>query len=154
MMRCVLGDELWWKALRAYVKRHALGIVETNDLKEAIADATGRNLDKFFHQWFFKAGHPEFEVSWKYDDKSKLVALTVKQKQEVKDLTPLFTTPVEIEIHLKDKERRERIEVSRPDQVLLLESATKPEAVLFDPANCILRKLTFAKPKPELLVHV
>ena len=154
MMRFVLGDDLWWKAIRFYVKRHALGIVETNDLKEAIAEATGRNLDKFFDQWLYKAGHPEFEVSWKYDDKTKLVALTVKQKQEVKDLTPLFTTPVEVEVHVKDKARRERIEVSRPDQVFFLESAAKPDAVLFDPDNWILKKLTFEKPKPELLFQL
>jgi aminopeptidase N len=154
MMRFVLGEDLWWKAIRFYVKRHALGNVETNDLKEAIADATGRNLDKFFDQWYYKAGHPEFEVSWKYDDKTKLVALTVKQKQEVKDLTPLFTTPVEIELHAKDKARRERIEVSRPDQVFFLESAAKPDALLFDPDNWILKKLTFEKPKEELLFQL
>ncbi len=154
MMRFVLGEDLWWKAIRFYVKRNALGNVETNDLKEAIADATGRNLDKFFDQWYYKAGHPEFEVSWKYDDKTKLVALSVKQKQEVKDLTPLFTTPVEVELRGKDKARRERIEVSRPDQVFFLESAAKPEAVLFDPDNWILKKLTFEKPKAELLVQL
>src|SRR5207249_12148286 len=125
-------------AIRHYVKRHGLGNVETNDFKEAIAEATGRNLDRFFEQWYYKAGHPEFEASWKYDDKTKLVALTVKQKQEVKDLTPLFSTPVEVEVHAKDKARRERIEVSRPDQVFFLESASKPVGMLFHPANWIL----------------
>ncbi|TLZ64902.1 MAG: hypothetical protein E6K13_00765 [Methanobacteriota archaeon] len=151
MMRFVLGDELWWKGIRHYVKRHALGNVETNDLKEAIAEATGRNLDKFFDQWFFKGGHPEFDVSWKYDDKTKLVALTVKQKQEVKDLTPLFSTLVEIELHAKDKIWQERIDISRPEQTFFIGSPSKPDAVLFDPNNWILKKLTFEKQKDELL---
>ena len=154
MMRFVLGDELWWKAIRHYVKRHAIGNVETTDLKEAIEEATGRNLDKFFDQWFFKAGHPEFEVSWKHDEKSRLVALTVKQKQEVKDLTPLFSTPVEVELHAKGKARRERIEVSRPEQTFFMASAAKPDAVLFDPENWILKKLTFEKSKEELLFQL
>ena len=154
MMRFVLGEDLWWKGIRHYVKRHALGNVETNDLKEAIADATGRNLDKFFDQWYYKAGHPEFEVSWKHEDKTKLVGVTVKQKQEVKDLTPLFTTPVEIELHAKGKARRERLNVSRPEETFFLESATKPDAVLFDPDNWILKKLTFEKPKEELLYQL
>jgi aminopeptidase N len=151
MMRFVLGEDLWWKGIRHYVKRHALGNVETNDLKEAIAEATGRNLDKFFDQWYYRAGHPEFEVSWKYDDKTKLVGLTVKQKQEVKDLTPLFSTPIEVEVHAKGSVRRERIEVSRPEQTFFLESSKKPDGVLFDPDNWILKKLTFEKSKEELL---
>ncbi len=154
MMRFVLGDELWWKAIRYYVKRHAMGNVETNDFKEAIEEATGRNLDKFFDQWLYHAGHPEFEVSWKYDDKAKSVALTVKQKQEVKDLTPLFSMPVDVEVHAKGKSRRERIEVSRPEQTFFLGSPAKPDAVLFDPDNWILKKLTFEKPKEELLYQL
>src|SRR2546425_2379442 len=151
MMRFVLGDELWCKGIRHYGKRHALRNGETNDLKAAIAEATGRNLDKFFDQWFFKGGHPEFDVSWKYDDKTKLVALTVKQKQEVKDLTPLFSTLVEIELHAKDKIWQERIDISRPEQTFFIGSPSKPDAVLFDPNNWILKKLTFDKAKDELL---
>ena len=154
MMRFVLGDDLWWKSIRHYLKRHAIGNVETNDLKEAIEEATGRNLDKFFDQWLYKAGYPEYEVSWKYDDKSRLVALTVKQKQEVKDLTPLFTTPVELELHVKGKPRRERVEVSRAEQTFFLEAAAKPDMVLFDPDAWILKKLTFEKPKEELLFQL
>jgi aminopeptidase N len=154
MMRFVLGDDLWWKAIRHYVKRHAMGNVETNDFKEAIEEATGRNLDKFFDQWLYHAGHPEFEVSWKYDDKAKVVALSVKQKQEVKDLTPLFAMPVEVELHVKGKARRERIEVSRPEQTFFIEAAGKPDAVLFDPDNWVLKKLVFEKPKEELLYQL
>ena len=151
MIRYVLGEDLWWKAIRHYVRRHAIGNVETNDFKVAIEEATGRNLDRVFDQWFYKGGHPDFEVSWKYDDKTKLVALTVKQKQEVKDLTPLFLTPVEIELHVKGKARRERIEVSRPEQTFFFDASAKPDMVLFDPDNWILKKLTFEKQKDELL---
>src|SRR5207245_1040612 len=48
MMRNELGDDLWWKAIRQYVKKFAGQNVETNDFKEAIEEATGRNLDVFF----------------------------------------------------------------------------------------------------------
>src|SRR5437899_11933628 len=43
MMRNELGDDLWWKAIRQYVKKFAGQNVETNDFKEAIEEATGRD---------------------------------------------------------------------------------------------------------------
>ncbi len=151
MMRFVLGDDLWWKSMRQWVKKHAAGTAETNDLKVAIEEATGRNLDWFFDEWLYKGGHPEFEVSWSYDEKAKLVALQVKQKQEVKDVTPLFRMPVEVEVATDRKTRRDRIQVERAEQTFFLESPTKPKMVVFDPENWILKTLKFEKPKEELI---
>lgn len=154
MMRHALGDGLWWKSIRHYLQTHAMGTVETNDFKIAIEEATGRNLDGFFDQWLYRAGHPEFEVSWSYDDKSKLVALTVRQKQKVDAATPPFRTPVDVEMRTGDKARRERIEVSRAEQTFYLASKSKPDAVLFDPDDWILKTLTFEKGKEELLYQL
>lgn len=151
MMRFALGDDLWWKAIRHYVKKHSGQNVETNDLKVAIEEATGRNLDAFFDQWLYKAGHPEFEVSWSWDDKAKQVALKVKQTQEVKELVPLFRTPVEIELMTDDRTWRERIQVEKVEQLVHLDAPKRPRAVVFDPDDVILKRLTFKKEKDELV---
>ncbi|HKZ89236.1 MAG TPA: M1 family aminopeptidase [Thermoplasmata archaeon] len=151
MMRFVLGDDLWWKGIRHYVTKHSGQNVETNDLKIAIEEATGRNLDGFFDQWLYKAGHPEFEVSWSYDEKAKQVALKVKQTQEVKDLVPLFKTPVDLEVFGEGRSWRERVHVEKAEQVFFLESPKRPKGVVFDPDDVILKSLTFKKEKDELL---
>ena len=151
MMRFVLGDDLWWKGIRHYVKKHSGQNVETNDLKVAIEEATGRNLDAFFDRWLYKGGHPEFEVSWTWDDKAKQVVLKVKQTQEIKDLEPVFKTPVEIELLTDERTWRERIQVDKTDQAFHLDSPRRPKAVVFDPDDVILKKLTFKKEKEELL---
>ncbi len=154
MLRYVLGDDLWWKAIRHYVRKHAMQVVETNDFKLAIEEATGRSLDWFFNEWLYKAGHPEFEASWSYDDAAKLVAVTVKQKQEVKDLTPLFRMPVEILVAGGKESRREKVEITEKEHTFHIRLRAKPDMVVFDPDNWVLKKVTFEKGKEELLYQV
>ncbi len=154
MMRHVLGDELWWKAVKYWVQKRALSVVETTDFKQAIEDSTGRALDWFFSEWLYKGGHPEFEVNWSYDDKSKLVSLNVKQKQETKDITPVFKMPVTVEIVSKRRPWRDTLEIEKPEHTFFIQSQDRPQMVLFDPENWILKKLTFEKQKDELLHQV
>ena len=153
MLRYVLGDALWWKAIRHYVKKHGQQNVETNDFKIAIEEATGKSLDWFFNEWVYKAGHPEFEVSWSYDAAAKLVAVTVKQKQEVKDLTPLFRMPVEIYVANGTATRTEKVEVREKEHVFHIPFKVRPEFVAFDPENWLLKKVTFEKGKEELIAQ-
>lgn len=151
MMRHELGDDLWWKAIRHYVAKHGGQNVETADFKIAIEEATGRNLDVFFDQWLHHGGHPEFDVSWSWDDKTKQVALKVKQTQEVKEPIPLFRVNVDVELATDEKTWRERIRVEKAEQVFHLEAPKRPKMVLFDPDDVLLKKLTFKKEKDELL---
>ena len=154
MMRYVLGDDLWWKAIKHYVHKKGQGIVETTDFKEAIEESTGRALDWFFNEWLYKGGHPEFDISWSYDDKSKLIVLTVKQKQDTKDGTPLFKMPITIEIATKKRLWRENLDVEKAEHTYFIPSPDRPQMVLFDPDNWILKKLTFEKQKDELLHQI
>ena len=151
MMRYVLGDELWWKAIRHWVAKRGLSVVETGDFREAIEESTGRALDWFFNEWLYKGGHPEFEVSWSYDDKAKLLSLVVKQKQEAKDITPVFRMPVTVEIATKKKTWRETLDIEKPEHTFFIPCQDRPQMVLFDPENWILKTLKFDKQKDELL---
>ncbi|HKZ48552.1 MAG TPA: M1 family metallopeptidase [Thermoplasmata archaeon] len=154
MIRYVLGDALWWKAIRHYVAKHAQGVVETHDFKVAIEEATGRALDVLFKQWVYGAGHPEFEVTWAYDEKAKTAAVTVRQKQEVKDLTSLFSVPADLEVIWDGGTRRQRFQVDKAEHTFTLACPERPKAILFDPENWILKKLTFEKKKDELLFQL
>src|SRR5256884_364689 len=151
MMRNELGDELWWKAIRQYVKKFAGQNVETNDFKEAIEEATGRNLDVFFDQWLYHAGHPEFELSWSWDGSAKQVELRTKQTQEVKDPVPLFKVSASVELAWPDRTQNESIRIEQADQVFRFDAPRRPRAVLFDPEDTLLKKATFKKPRDELL---
>ncbi|MFB0515749.1 MAG: M1 family aminopeptidase [Candidatus Neomarinimicrobiota bacterium] len=151
MIRTLLGDELWWKAIRHYGRTHTGHTVETNDFKQAIEDATGRSLEGFFDQWIYHGGHPEYAVSWKWDRKRQAVALEVKQVQTVDQLTPLFQMPIEAAVTGDFGSETFIIQVEKAEEIFYLPVPSKPSRVEFDPNDHVLKELTFPKPKGEVL---
>ncbi len=151
MLRNLLGDELWWKAIRHYARTHAGQTVETNDFKQAIEDATGRSLEWFFDQWVYRGGYPEYDVSWKWDRRKRSVALDVKQVQIVYEVTPLFRMPIEVAITGDFGTETFTIQVDKAEETFYLPVPEKPLMVEFDPNDQVLKKLTFNKHKNEIL---
>lgn len=151
MLRFVLGDQLFWKGLNHYITKHQFAPVETNDLKVSIEEATGQNLYWFFDQWVYKAGHPIFDVSFRWSDSAKSVFLTVRQTQKMDSLTGIFRTPVEIEIASPARKARHRVTILTRDTTFVLPSGVKPQLVAFDPDCWILKELKFTKSSDEWL---
>src|SRR5262249_22760748 len=50
-LRGLLGDQTWWKGIRQYVAAHKAGVVETDDFRNAMEAASGKELKWFFDQW-------------------------------------------------------------------------------------------------------
>lgn len=153
MLRYILGDDLWWKAIRFYVERNRERVVITPEFQRAIEEATGRNLDWFFDQWVYRGGHPQFKVAWEWNDAAKLAKVTVSQTQNVDDLTPLFRMPVVVDFALDSGERVAcRFEVSEREQTFYASLPEKPKLVRFDPGNFVLKQLEF-RPGKEMLIY-
>ena len=98
MLRGLLGDEGWWKGIRTYVAKHKFQVVETDDFRKAMEEATGKDLKWFFDQWLYKAGHPELKARWHYEDADKTVRVKVEQTQKTDEQTPLFRLPTTLEL--------------------------------------------------------
>ncbi|MEX0819789.1 MAG: M1 family metallopeptidase, partial [Pirellulaceae bacterium] len=151
MLRFVLGDELFWKAIQHYTARNAQRTVETADLRIAIEEVTGQGLNWFFDQWIHHGGHPDFHVEWQWDDATKMARVNVKQSQKVDSITPLFRTPVEIEIATGNNAKVHRVELSKAEETFHFPSESRPSRVCFDPRDWLLKTLKFPKSKEELL---
>jgi aminopeptidase N len=144
MLRFVLGDELFWKAINHYITKYQFQTVETGDFKNAIEEATGQNLYWFFDQWIYKAGYPKFDVSYSYIDSSKSILLTVKQTQTIDSLTGVFRTPIDIEIVTPMGSTTQRINIVQKESTYTLAANMKPNLVLFDKDNWILKEVTYS----------
>lgn len=151
MLRYVLGDDAFFKAIRHYCKKHAFGVVETGDLRIAVEEATGQGLNWFFDQWLYHGGHPEYRVGYEWDEAQKQLTLTVEQTQEVDDLTPLFRMPIEIDFVTAGKRTTQRIVVSKKEETFHFSLPKRPDRVCFDPRDWVLKKLTFEKSREEWL---
>src|SRR5438445_1474878 len=156
-----LGPERVWASLHLYLTRHALGNATTDDLRQAVLDATGENLDWFWSEWIYAAGHPRFAVTAVYDTTARKLTRTVKQTQADSckaDSTGLafetpyvFRMPVTIRVGTASGDVVRRAELAAREQTIEIpELAGAPTMVVFDDGNTILKELTFDQPTPWL----
>jgi aminopeptidase N len=158
MLRYVLGDHLFWRAIRHYASTYQHQVVETVDLERAIEAATGRNLQAFFTQWVHRGGHPEYQVEFAWDEAAHMATVTVRQQQatgvEHGVETPLFDMPVTLLFALPEGEQRVSLRVHTPLHVFHVLLPAPPRWLSFDPGNWILKKLELKLPKDMLMAQL
>jgi aminopeptidase N len=150
MIRGIVGDDLFWKAIRRYAADHKAGIVVTDDFRRALEEETGQSLVWFFDEWYQHGGHPEFRVTQKWDAKEKAVRLKVEQKQLVDDLTPIFRMPVKIVFEGESASWEFTIRVSRATEEFTFPLPEPPRMTRFDAGYHVLKTLEFDRSLEEL----
>ena len=149
MLRHVVGDDAFRRALAHYLGKHRHGVVESRDLARAVEEATGKNLDWFFSQWVLDgAGHPEHDVAIKWDPEHALATVTVEQTQKVEGKTPVFRIPTHVRFRVGGSDRDVAIELVDPRHVFHIALDAEPTQAIFDPGRVVLAALKVAKPEP------
>jgi len=155
MLRNVLGDDAFWKTLAHYLGKHRHGLVESRDLARAVEDATGKVVDWFFSQWVIDgAGHPELDVSIKWDAELHLATVTVEQTQKVEGRTPVFRLPTRMRFRIGDADVDVPIEIVEQKQVFHLRLDTEPTQAIFDPGRVLLATRKIDKSEPLWLAEL
>jgi aminopeptidase N len=150
MLRGVIGDRLFYKAIKYYVNKFQHQNVDTHDFENAVREATGYNLYWFFEEWAYKAGHPVFDVSYRYDSTAQKVLLKVQQTQTVDSLTPVYRMPVDVYIVTPSEKILEKVWVDSTVNSYAFNVPEKPLMVNFDEDNYLLKEVTFKKSTDEL----
>ncbi len=145
MLRGILGDRDFWKSIGTYVRDNRGQVVETRQLLDAIEKATGKNLSKFFDQWIYGAGHPEYKVRYWWDARKKEAVVRVLQTQATNGETNLFSLPVEFGFRSGKGEKRFKETVDKKSHLFRYKLSKEPDLVLFDPDHWILKKIDFPK---------
>jgi len=152
LLRHLVGDDAFRDGVRAYVAGNAGRSVVTADLRDAMESASGLDLETFFAQWILGSGHPEFDLSWSWDERDRLVTLDVRQVQAARDGTPgVFRVPVEVEVRDRAGTRLHRIELTERRQEFELPADVRPLYVLFDKHGWIPKTVEWERPALEWL---
>jgi len=157
MLERYLGPDRFWASLQAYLTQHALGNATSDDLRQSVLDATGENLDWFWSQWVYDAGHPRFVVTAAYDTAARKLTLTVKQTRadSTKADSTVFRMPVTIRVGTASGDVVRRVELAAREQTIEIAAlAGAPTMVVFDDGNTILKELTFDQPTLWLATQV
>jgi len=150
MIRTLLGDEAWWRAMNHYCTKHAGELVDSKDLEDAIEEATGRNLHWLFEQYVYLPGHPKFAITQSWDAEKKEVVLSVKQTQDTSNMVPVFKYPVPIEVACREGRTRHTVWIEQKEQEVRLPAPSAPIMVAFDQGSAMLKEVDFKKSAAEL----
>lgn len=154
MLRGILGDQLFFKAIKYYVHDFQHKNVDTHDFANAIREGTGYNLNWFFDEWAYKGGHPVFAVDYDYDSSSHALAMHVEQTQKVDSLTPVYRMPVGVYVVTPSQKITRTIWVDSLSNTYRFDVPEKPLMVNFDEGNYLLKELNFEKSVGELAYQI
>ncbi|MDP9077874.1 MAG: M1 family metallopeptidase [Bacteroidota bacterium] len=138
MLRNYLGKDAFYKGLNIYLKTNAFKAGEAQQLRLAEEEASGLDLNWFFNQWYYSAGHPVLNISYKYDDATKTETVYLAQTQDGQP----FKLPMAVDIYAGGKKNRFKVWMNDKADTLTFPSATKPDLVNVDADKVLLAKKT------------
>ncbi len=136
MLRRQLGEETFWRGIRAYTAEFKDGSVESEDLRRSLERSTGRNLERFFRDWTARPGHPSLEVELKRNAERGLLTVRVRQTQK----GDAYAFPAEFEFFFGDEKVVHSFAVTSKDERFVLAERRAPTRFRFDPREAIVLK--------------
>ncbi|MDB5192815.1 MAG: aminopeptidase [Segetibacter sp.] len=134
MLRHYVGEDAFFKALNLYLTRHKFKNAEAHELRLIFEEVTGKDLTWFWNQWYFGSGHPKLDVSYGYDEASKMATVSINQTQGDK----LFKLPVAIDIYTGKTKTRHTVWLENKTDSFSFPVSAKPELINFDGEKILL----------------
>ena len=139
MLRKRLGDELFFRGLRAYYSAHREANATTDDLRVALEKASGKDLKDFFARWVYGAGHPQYQLQWNSKNTQNAVFLTVTLEQT--QAGEPFLDPVPIEFIVNGKKQQQTIYPKTKLTTTEIRLDANPTSVQLDPDETLLKEV-------------
>ena len=139
MLRSRLGDDAFFRGLRAYYRAHQNGVAGSEDLRMALEKASGKDLRAFFARWVYDSGHPQYELTWTWTQQDGL-RLELKQTQ----VGNLFPDPVPVVIKTASGTRDLTLKPNGKVFTQTIRSSEKPVGIDLDPHNTLLKEVKIA----------
>ena len=145
MLRTYLGDAAFFKGLNIYLKTNAFKTGEAQQLRLALEDASGLDLNWFFNQWYYGPGNPDLNISYKWDEGAKTETVYLQQTQSGK----AFILPFAVDIYAGGKKVRHNVWMRDMADTLTFAADQKPDLVNVDGDKILLAQKTDNKSLDE-----
>lgn len=136
MLRRLVGDEVFWRAIREYYRRFRDRNASTDEFRQVVEGVSGQELGWFFDQWLRRSGIPTVEGTWRYDPARKQVEVILSQSQAADPYR------LDIEIGIQGPSaaasRVERVRMADRRATFRFASERPPESVVLDPGTWLL----------------
>ena len=140
MLREYLGDKAFYAGMKEFLSSNQYQTGEAHQLRLAFEKISGKDLNWFFNQWYFGAGHPKLEIGYKYDDPSKSVTISIKQ---LTDKT--FQFPLPIDVYEVNTPKRYNIWIKKKEEEFTIKYDKKPRFINIDANKTLLAEIKDVK---------
>jgi aminopeptidase N len=137
MLRNYLGDAAFFEGLKTYLTEFQYQAAEVHQLRLLFESITGKDLNWFFNQWYYNAGHPKIEVSYDYNTLQKKVTVNLLQFNANE-----FKFPIAIDIFEAGKKTRHRVFVEGNDASFTFPYTKLPTFIQVNADGVLLCEIT------------
>jgi len=140
MLRNLVGDAQFQKGIQKYYAKYFNANTTTDQFREEMEKASGKDLKQFFNQWLYQPINPIINASWSYDAKQKKLTVNLEQVQKT-DL--VFDLPLEMNYYTKGNATPKLIKVqfNKKEQSFTFPLNTAPDKIVVDPNNKLLSSI-------------
>ena len=135
-LRNFLGDKAFFAGLKKYLETNKFGTGEAHQLRLALEEVSGKDLNWFFNQYYFSNGHPILDIEYDYDATKKLALVTINQGDK------LFNFPVKIDVYVNGKPETFDVWVSEKSKTFAFKADSKPNLIDFDVDKTVITQIT------------
>lgn len=144
MLRHVLGDSVFFRALRNYVDdpRFRYGVATTEGFQSVCESVSGMQLGYFFIQWIYGESFPRYAYAWSAKTSGSGFEVTVQLSQTTGTSNPsFFTMPIDLKLSGSAWDTTVVLLNSQRDQLFSFNVTHEPLRVTLDPENWVLHDI-------------
>ena len=145
MLRWKLGDDVFFRGLRRYQQdpKVIYGFAKTTDLQRNLEEESGKDLTKFFKDWFEGQGYPTYKVEWSQIG-TNYVKIKMNQVTSHPSVT-FFDLPVALKFKNATQERTIVVDNKTNDEIFIRNIGFVADTVLIDPDYWLISRNNTSK---------
>jgi aminopeptidase N len=138
MLRNFVGDSAFFKSLNLYLRTKKFSSAEAHDLRLAFEEVTGQDLNWFWNQWYFGAGHPKLYIDYDYSADGKTARVFIKQLQSGQ----IFKLPIAIDVYQGPEKKRYNVLAEHQADTFIFQTVSRPQLINVDGDKILLCEKT------------
>ncbi len=135
MLRHYLGDDAFFKGLNLYLATNKFGTGEAQQLRLALEQVSGRDLNWFFNEWYYGSGQPDLDISYQYNAATQTEKVFINQKQEI---NKIFSMPLAIDVYQGADKKRYDVWINNRNDTFSFPVKSRPDLINVDADKTLL----------------
>jgi hypothetical protein len=139
-LRWIIGDEDFFQAIRNMLSHpdYAYGYIRTPEVISFFEQASGKNLDYYFDQWYYGQGYPMYVVQYDVDYGTQ-ATITLFQGQSHPSVE-FFKLPLPLMLKGQDKDTLLVLDNTHNMQSFQVDPGFLPDSIIFDPEMWLITR--------------